>query len=366
MENLHRIIIQESVGARKDSLARRPTHAQETPSAAWTSRARISSDVGNALSVVLATQGCAHARGPSGGCTMCSYLLDGSREQPSSEQLEQQFARAISKLDGTHGPLSVKLYTSGSFLDPEEVPLSARASILARLKNDQRIRQVVVESRPEFVSDENMIQLRNALGEREIELGVGLESSSAFIRRICINKGFSTEDFRRALETARAHGIGIRAYVLVKPPFLTERDALLDSIKTAQDAAAMGVTTVSFNPVNVQKYTLVERMWSRGEYRPPWLWTVLEVLRRSRESLPRSVNVVCDPVAAGKGRGTHNCGKCDGVLTASVRSFSLTQEVADLGGVDCECLPLWRHILEHEDSSLLVHDDLKSNPEQRL
>ena len=297
---------------------------------------------------------------------MCSYLLDGSREQPSSEQLEEQFARAMSKLDGAEGPLSVKLYTSGSFLDPEEVQLSARASILARLRNDQRIQQVVIESRPEFVSDENMIQLRNLLGEREIELGVGLESSSDFIRRICINKGFSTENFRRALETARAHDIGIRAYVLVKPPFLTERDALLDSVKTARDAAAMGVTTVSFNPVNVQKYTLVERMWSKGEYRPPWLWTVLEVLRQSRESLPRSVDIVCDPVAAGKGRGTHNCGKCDDLLTASVRLFSLTQQITDLGGVDCECLPLWRHILEHEDSSLLVHDDLRSNPEQRL
>jgi len=262
----------------------------------------------------------------------------------------------MSKLEGAPSPVSVKLYTSGSFLDPGEVPVSARTAILEMLAADSRVREVVLESRPEYVSQEVMAELRKSLGDKEIELGIGLESSNDLIRSICINKGFSAEDFHNAIEIARSEGIGVRAYVLVKPPFLTERDALLDGIQTIRDVAAMGATTISVNPVNVQSYTLVERLWSRGEYRPPWLWTVLEILRQSSSSSGDSVRIVCDPVAAGRIRGTHNCGVCDEAVSQAIHEFSLVQDASVLEGLDCSCLSEWEHVLEHEDSSLLVHD----------
>jgi radical SAM enzyme (TIGR01210 family) len=262
----------------------------------------------------------------------------------------------MSKLDGESGPVSVKLYTSGSFLDPGEVPVPARAAILDMLANDSRVREVVLESRPEYVSQDVVVELRKSLRDTEIELGIGLESSNDLIRSICINKGFSREDFSHAVEIARSQDIGVRAYVLLKPPFLTERDALLDATQTIQDAAAMGVTTISLNPVNVQRYTLVERLWSRGEYRPPWLWTVLEVLKRSSDSVGASLRIVCDPVAAGKLRGTHNCGVCDESVSQAIGKFSLVQDASVLEGPNCGCLSVWHHVLEHEDSSLMVHD----------
>lgn len=355
-EELHRLVIEETKSARGGSIQKRPLKPSGMPAAAWIADARISSEIGKALSIVFSTVGCAYARSAAGGCTMCSYLLDGTQRSPSPEELVQQFMNAMSKIEGENGPVSVKLYTSGSFLDPGEVPVSARAAILERLGNDSRVRQVILESRPEYVSHETMVELRQALGDLEVELGIGLESSNDLIRSVCINKGFSSEDFRKAVEIAKAHEIGVRAYVLVKPPFLTERDALLDAKQTIDAAEAMGVTTVSINPVNVQRYTLVERMWSRGEYRPPWLWTVLDVLRNSRKSVRDSINIVCDPVAAGKLRGAHNCGVCDEAISQAIRKFSLVQDESVLEGLDCDCLSVWRHVLEHEDFSLLVHN----------
>lgn len=355
-DELHRLVLQETQRARGGSIRKRPTRPSTMPASAWTAETRISSETGKALSIVLSTVGCAHARGPAGGCTMCSYLLDGTQGSPSSEQLQQQFMSAMSKLEQEPGPLSVKLYTSGSFLDPGEVPISARAAILERLASDSRVRQVVLESRPEYVSREVMAELREALGDLEIELGIGLESSNDLIRSVCINKGFSTEDFRNAVQIAKSEGIGVRAYVLVKPPFLTERDALLDATQTIEDAAAMGATTISINPVNVQRYTLVERLWSRGEYRPPWLWTVLEAMKRSSSSVGNSLNIICDPVAAGRLRGTHNCGVCDEAVAQAIRRFSLVQDRSVLENLDCACLSVWHHVLEHEDFSLMVHN----------
>jgi radical SAM enzyme (TIGR01210 family) len=286
---------------------------------------------------------------------MCSYILDGASKTVSAENLVKQFQEAMTRLEGLKGPISIKVYTSGSFLDSDEVPLEARAEILKVIAEDERVRQVVLESRPEYVTGKAVGQVQEILGDKEIEMGMGLESIDDGVRALCINKDFSLDEFETALKTAADHDIGTRAYVLIKPPFLTERDALLDSTRTIIDAAKMGATTVSANPVNVQKYTLVEQMWSRGAYRPPWLWTVTETLKLSRDQVPSEVNIVCDPVAAGKPRGTNNCGKCDDVFVKAIRQFSLDQNPVHFEGLDCGCKHQWEHILEHEDFAHQVH-----------
>ena len=172
---------------------------------------------------------------------------------------------------------------------------------------------------------------------------------------MCINKNFDLHAFKEVLKTSRSYNIGIRAYVLLKPPLLTERDALLDALSTIQEAKALGVTTVSLNPVNVQKNTLVERLWFRRKYRPAWLWTLIEILSKTRASVDSSINIVCDPVAAGKVRGVHNCGKCDGSIISAIRNFSLEQNPAIFSHLDCDCKQLWRHTLIHEDFAHLIH-----------
>jgi radical SAM enzyme (TIGR01210 family) len=286
---------------------------------------------------------------------MCSYLLDGVQEKPSAKQIVTQFKFAISELETKKAPLSVKIYTSGSFLDTEEIPAEARFEILRILAEDERIREVVLESRPEYVSDSNLSGVREALGDRTIEIGMGLESASDTVRTVCINKNFDLQMFTDALKIAKNYNIGMRSYVLLKPPLLTERDALLDAISTIQKARALGVTTVSLNPVNVQKNTLVERLWTRGNYRPPWLWSVLEVLREASRISDGWMKIVCDPVAGGKRRGAHNCGKCDDSIVEAIRQFSLSQEPDVLEHLACDCISQWEHALKHEDFSLVVH-----------
>ena len=341
--------------ARGRSITKRKVGSPTQPSAAWTAPARIGNTVGTALSIVLSTIGCAHARSDEGGCTMCSYLLDGTSRNPTSDELVQQFRTALVKVQKKDAPLSVKIYTSGSFLDPDEIPVEARDIILHEIAADERVKEVVLESRPEYVLEPIMKQVRAILGDRIVELGVGLESSSDFVRTICINKSFDLASFKHAVDVAKKSRIGIRAYVLLKPPFLTERDALLDAQRTMTDAIDAGVTTLSLNPVNVQSDTLVEQLWKQGRYRPPWLWSVVEVLKYAKKISGDSVNIVCDPVAAGKTRGTHNCGECDTKIVAAIRKFSIEQNPAVFEDLTCDCRKLWRHVLEHEDVSYVVH-----------
>jgi radical SAM enzyme (TIGR01210 family) len=184
---------------------------------------------------------------------------------------------------------------------------------------------------------------------------MGLESISDSVRALCINKNFDLDSFKEAVHLGKQFEMGTRAYVLLKPPFLTERDALLDVQRTIKDAIAVGVTTISLNPVNVQKNTLVESLWKKQQYRPPWLWSVVEALRSAADIAKGQVNVVCDPVAAGKQRGTHNCGICDKSVVSAIRQFSLTQNPQVFEDLSCGCKNQWKYTLSHEDVSLNIH-----------
>jgi radical SAM enzyme (TIGR01210 family) len=355
LRRINEVVQKATLQARGSSLRRRKKRDPTRPSAYWVAPARVGREQGTALAIVLSTIGCAHARSDSGGCTMCSYLLDGVQEKPTSEQIVNQFKFAMVKLETKTAPLSVKIYTSGSFLDDEEIPAEARSKILRIIAEDERIREVVLESRPEYVNASILSEIRALLGDRTIEIGMGLESANDTVRTVCINKNFDLKMFTDALKTAKNFNIGMRAYVLLKPPLLTERDALLDAISTVQEARALGATTVSLNPVNVQKDTLVEKLWTRGNYRPPWLWSVVEVLREASSASDEWMKIVCDPVAGGKRRGAHNCSKCDNDIVEAIRQFSLSQDPALLQNLTCDCINQWEHVLKHEDLSLVVH-----------
>lgn len=355
MDEMSELVTKAALEERKRSLSKKRHSNPAQPCATWVTRARIGNEIGNALSIILATLGCSHARGPQGGCTMCSYLLDGAAERISSSNLIKQFQQALTKIENKNAPLSVKIYTSGSFLDTEEIPLDARKRILEIIGKDERVQEVVIETRPEFVEIEILEEIGDILVGKSVEIAIGLESSNDVIREYFINKGFTLQDFKNTVDIALSAGLGVRSYILIKPPFLTEKQALLDGIQSINDAANLGATTISVNPVAVQKNTVVERLWYRRDYRPPWLWTVSEVLRKAREEVDPAVRIVCDPVAPGKRRGPHNCGECDSTFTKAINRYSLTQETQVLAELDCGCRRLWEHALEHENLSLLLH-----------
>ena len=263
----------------------------------------------------------------------------------------------MSKIEDGPEPLSVKIYTSGSFLDVDEIPSQVRKEILSLLSSDTRVKQVVLESRPEYVTDEVLKEISALLGDRHVELGIGFESSSDLIRSMCINKGFDTHEFEEAVQRASKHKISVRAYVLLKPPFLTERDALLDSIQTIRYLDKIGVSTISINPVTIQKNTLVERLWQQRYYRSPWLWTVIELLKQACSDTNPNTIILCDPVAAGKARGAHNCGTCDESIISAIREFSLNQDVDIFSALHCDCYEQWQHVMVHEDAALYVHHE---------
>jgi len=306
----------------------------EQAAAVWKEKELLDGKIVDAGVIILKTVGCSHFR--EGGCSMCGYNV-GSDPNASPESILRQFEHGLRDVGDVR---LLKVYTSGSFLDECEVPLEASRKMLLHCR-DKNVR-LLFESRPEYVSPKRLDELM-AIHD-DIEVALGLESSNDRILKYSINKGFKAEDYEKAARLLAEKGLDVRTYVLLKPPFITESEAISDSISTVKFAAKMS-DTVSLNPVNVQRGTLVEKLWRNWAYRPPWLWSVLEVLRATTDT---DVKMLCEPTGGGRERGAHNCGECDDVILHSLKSYSLSQDPAKLGSPDCECKEVWETILDVE------------------
>lgn len=316
----------------------------DEPAASWTGTDLVSGVQTKTLTVIFKSAGCRW--GKAGGCTMCGYVYDCASEPPTLEDYKSQLAKALRKAE-KFSEFMVKIFTSGSFLDEQEVPPEARDEILRILAEDARVIKVLVETRPNFVTEENVQACLSIMKNKPFELAFGLETSSDKIRKDSINKGFTFQDFVRAAEIAKKYGVTIKAYLMLKPLFLSEKQAMEDIIRSIDDAAPYS-DTISINLCNVQKGTLVEALWEKGQYRPPWLWSIIEILQKAKAAHP-DLPLMSDPVGAGSKRGPHNCKECDSEVADSLRTFSLTQNTADLSNRDCSCKELWKKVLEIED-----------------
>ncbi len=306
----------------------------------WSEQDILENEVVNALVIVLRTRGCAWAL--QSGCTMCGYINDCTRQPVSAADILFQFNHAIEK-NLTPAHKIVKLFTSGSFIDDDEVNESAQHEILKTL--NQKTSKIIFETRPEFITQPKLETLKNSC--ENLEIAIGLESANDYVLEHSINKGFKFEDYLRGAKLTIENELTLKTYLLIKPTFLTERESIDNAVSSVQKLLENDIeTTVSFNPVHIQNYTLVERLWYRNEFRPPWLWSVLEVLKRTQELT--ALRLMSAPTAGGKKRGAHNCGKCDQNILDAIASFSLSGDINVFDELDCECREKWRDVLELE------------------
>lgn len=315
----------------------------EKPLAAWRGSDRYQEEVRDSLTVILRTGGCSWNR-----CRMCSYRHERYRALTPGE-LESRLIGQIGWILREFKPESydlVKIFTSGSFFDGTEVP----PGVLAATAEAFRGKAVIAETRPEFVDQDRIAAFREALddgtGRSALYVAMGLETSNDYIREKCIDKGFTFADFSQAAETARRAGAGVKTYLLMKPPFLTEKEAMDDMVSSIQDAAPLS-DMISMNLCTVQSATEVEYYWKRMAYRPPYLWSALQVLA----SAP--ITVLCDPVGGGAIRGPHNCGSCDREIVMAINHHSLHADRELLRALleqGCECMDEWRFVMENERS----------------
>ncbi|MFW6375689.1 MAG: archaeosine biosynthesis radical SAM protein RaSEA [Thermoplasmatota archaeon] len=292
----------------------------------WDEREIYKGEVRDVFSVIFRTRGCSWAY--LGGCSMCGYYTD-TNPDIKDEDLEKQISEALERYDDQ--PI-VKIYTSGSFFDEREVSYSIAEKILDSFDTEKTL----IESRPEFITKKKMKNFSELTNK--LEVAVGLESANDFVLKRCINKGFTFKGYKKAAERVKENDALLRTYLLLKPPFLTESEAIQDTLESIDKVTDLS-DIISINPVNVQRGSLIEHLWYKNVYRPPWLWSLVEVLKKSR----LDTILVSSKAGLGSDRGTHNCEECDDEIIDKIDQFNISQDKSILDEIKytCNCMDEW-------------------------
>jgi len=157
---------------------------------------------GSFAQVWFLTRGCSWDRG--GACTMCNY---GRAYSVTEEAMVQSVESALESIVEPVDELFVS--PSGSMLDPAEVSPAARRAIFRRMASF-RAPKVCIETRAETVTPATVEEVASTFAAKSVAVEIGVESSSPWILRFCINKATNPARFvasgrmnRIALRTSR-------------------------------------------------------------------------------------------------------------------------------------------------------------------
>jgi radical SAM enzyme (TIGR01210 family) len=313
----------------------------------WVEDYRLPSGAGKALVLILPTRGCSWALSKSGGCSICGYIYDNPQE-PNYDSMLQSFKEILSKNIDEKWKYSLKLFTSGSFLDTKEIPLNLQKEMMELAAKYNQIEEVVLESRPEYVTEAVLQNLAESIDIAKVEIAIGLESANNQILQNSINKGFFWEDFVKATNRIDEKGARVKAYLLFKPPFISEFDSIKDTLQSVAKLDEIGIKTVSINAMSIHRGTFLSQLFEKKMYRTPWLWSLLHICSEINQKFP-DIRLICDVVAGGNERGAHNCGECDKEILSIIKQFTLNQDSVVLEKkIDCSCKTEWKGFLFYE------------------
>ena len=323
--------------------------------ASWAGEDRLYDSVGYTIFMVLPTSGCQWAT-QSGGCTMCSYIADSPLCEISEDDLirifDKEWTRQLDKVDiESFDDVAVKLFVSGSFLNENEIPQKVQDYIFNKFNKYPNLKEVIVESKPEFIDRNSLIRLASIIPDKIFEIGIGLETSNEDTRQNKINKGITNmafEDCVRLINSIDEYDIRAKAYLLVKPILISEREAIEESIESARYAKEVGVSRIAYCPATVHAGTLMDWLWKKGSYNPPWIWSTVKILKQVRRNV--DIPMIMDTAGFGTRRGPYNCKKCNSKLKSLIIESNLTQKIPDeLEEFTCECKDKWLADIEFSE-----------------
>lgn len=239
--------------------------------------------VGDAVTIFLTNRECPWK------CVMCDLWRNTLEETVPPGAIVEQVEFALREL----GPIdparsSLKLYNAGSFFDPGAIPRGDYEAI-ARLAAP--FRMTIVEAHPAAVGA-RCLRFRDLLAgdrvdrtpgflppalrprkdfrtPRRLEVAMGLETVHPRVLDR-LNKRMTLDEFRGAAEFLVRENIGLRAFILVRPPWLSESEGLEWAKRSLDFAFDSGASVCSLIPTRAGNGAM-EALAASGEFAPPRL-----------------------------------------------------------------------------------------------
>jgi radical SAM enzyme (TIGR01210 family) len=297
-------------------------------------------------------------------CTMCplpNEALDIEKRPITPRDLIKQFENSF-KNDSIDNYDIITIYNNGNFFADYEIPPQVRQYIYHKL-GKSKASYFIVESLPQFITKDKLSETRKLMGEKQLVVTIGLQSANDIVRELAVNTSCSKKVFEEAIILLRHYNYLPLAYLMVKPPFLTEKEAVEDTVESIGYLSSLGINEPILCATKVSPNTVAYLMYTDGIYHPPWLWTVLEILKESiirySKSKPR---VNTSEIIKEKNKGslcTQNCDKCNDKVIEMIEKYNLSQNTGVLHNIKCDCRKLYQKFLQEEEekySALLITD----------
>lgn len=258
-------------------------------------------------------------------CLMCDLWKNTTVESIPAGSIPRQIDSALESLsNGSARPRQIKLYNSGNFFDGKAIPFEDHPAIAERVRSFDR---VIVENHPKLCSP-RVVEFRDLIRPARLEVALGLETVHPEVLP-ALNKGMTLDDFAAAVRFLRGSDIDVRAFVLLRPPFLSESEGVEWAVRSIDYAFSLGVGCCSVIPTRGGN-GLLERLAAEGDFETPTLASMEAVLE---EGLRRNRGRVF--IDLWDLERFAPCPLCRPLRAERLQQMNLTQTL--VAPIDCSC-----------------------------
>ena len=244
-------------------------------------------------------------------CVMCDLWRNTLTGPVPPGAISAQIDYALKQLPPAR---ELKLYNSGSFFDPGAIPVEDHPQIAAKANSFARL---IVESHPALIG-ERALKFRDRLTCR-LEVAMGLETVHPHSLEK-LNKRMTLSQFSEAAKFLCDNDIDLRVFILVQPPFISERESLYWAERSLDFAFECGAIAATLIPTRGGNGAM-ETLAAAGQFSPPNL-EIIESAFRYGLGLKRG-RVFVDLWDAAKIKG---CAMCHSSRISRLREMNLLQK----------------------------------------
>jgi hypothetical protein len=172
-------------------------------------------------------------------CLVCDLWKNTMDETVPLGAIPQQIEFALERLPPVR---HIKLYNSGNFFDSKAIPVKDYQKIADLLSGFSTI---LVENHPKLMNS-RLLDFQQLLNG-ELQVGIGLETVHPEVLPK-LNKQMTLDDFHASVQFLKENNILSRAFILLRPPFLTEKQGVEWANKSIDFAFKCGVECCAIIP----------------------------------------------------------------------------------------------------------------------
>jgi len=265
-------------------------------------------------------------------CPFPNEALPGIETDNLINQFESSFIGDVNSYD------MVTLFCNGNFFNDAETSPEARDHMFKRIRQ-LGANYAVVESLPQYVTAEKLDHVKGILGDVRLGVFMGFQSANDDIRNIAINTTCTKHAFESTTKILLEHNYIPLAFLMIKPPFVTESETIDDVEDSVEYLKRLGVTYITLCPNRVAPNTTCAVLHRMGLYGVAWIQTVEEILRIThRYGLEVMVNTSeLKPSINPDSECAISCMTCRDVRIANIERYLYSRDVSDIPYVTCSC-----------------------------